>query len=559
MQARVGPGLVIGIVAAVFAGCSAAASTDRYFGKVDPPAGQVLRYISGSEPESLDPQIATGQPEARILMALYEGLTEIHPRTGQPIPAIASSWEANADNTAFTFHLRPDARFSDGSAITAADFVYSFRRGLEPALAARNAYLALDIVGAEAYNSGKGRAEDVGVDALDAHTLRIRLRQPVPFLPGLVTNQFFKVVPRRAIEAYGDTWTRPGHLISSGAFVLETWRPYDVMVVARNPMYWDAKRVRLDRITFYPLEDSTTMYNLYKAGEVDAVFNHTVPTGWIESVRHFADYQNAPELANMYVLFNTTKPPMNDVRVRKAFNAAIDKVGLGEYLHSSTAISSFVPPGIFDDYPYPSGDPYDPAKARALLAEAGYRNAAGAYDPATFPIGQVAYTYNTVEANRQVAEYLQAQWKQNLGLTVPLHNVEWRTFLQQRSDLAYEGMARGAWIGDYMDPFTFLNLFSTTASENGSGWTDATYQRLLADANREQDPHRRSERLAAAEQYLLTVQPIAPLQVQTTNFMRKPYVKGLYPNPVTLHAWKFVYIEHDPAKWDDQRPIDGAD
>ncbi len=532
-------------------GCTTASTSSRYFGATDPPEGQALRYVTGSEPESLDPQISTGQPEGRIDMALYEGLTEMDPRTALPIPAIASSWEPNGDNTEFTFHLRSEARWSDGTPITADDFVYSFRRGLSPALAARSAYLAYDIVNAEAYNAGQVRAEALGVDAVDAHTLRIRLRRPLPFLPGLLTNQFFRPVPRQAVERYGEAWANVGRLVASGPFMLQTWRPYDELVVVRNPLYWDAANVRLDSISFYPLEDQTTIMNLYKAGEVDAVLNHTVPVGWIENLRRFDDYMDAPELANMYVCFNTTKPPMDDVRVRRAFNAAIDKVGLSDYLHASKPLFSFVPEGLFDGYPYPGGPPYDPEHARALLAEAGYRNQDGAYDPSTFPIQDVEYMYNTTDTNRQVGEFVQAQWKQNLGLTVALRNTEWRTFLQSRSDLDYKGTARGAWIGDYMDPFTFLNLFSTLGSENCTGWTDATYQTMLADANREPDHRRRYDLLAQAEQYLLDHQPIAPLQTQDTNFVKKPYVKGLYPNPLTMHAWKFVYIEHDPARWDD--------
>lgn len=551
MQARRWFALSAVVAAAFAAGCTTAASDARYFGKVDPPEGQNLRYITGSEPESLDPQIATGQPEARIFLALFDGLTEIHPRTAQPIPSLASSWEPNSDNTEFTFHLRPDARWSDGTPITAGDFVYTFRRGLSPGLAARNAYLGWDIVNAEAYTSGQARAEDVGVDALDPHTLRIRLRRPVPFLPGLLTNQFFRPVPRQAVERWGDAWTQPEHIVTSGPFTLDTWKPYDRMVVVRNPMYWDAARVRLDRITFYPTEDQVTVLNLYKAGEVDAFYNHTVPVAWIESVRHFQDYMDAPELGNMYVLFNTTQPPMDNPLVRKAFNGAIDKVGLEHYLHATSALRSFVPEGVFEAYPRPDGPPYDPERARALLAEAGYRDASGAYAPSTFPIDQVEYTYNTNEVNRQVGEFIQAQWKQNLGLTVPLRNVEWRTFLQMRSDLAYNGMVRGAWIGDYMDPYSFLNLFSTAGSENGSGWTDATYQRLLADANREPNHERRYALLADAERYLLDIMPMAPLQTNRTNFMKKPYVKGLFPNPLTMHPWKFVYVEHDPSKWDE--------
>jgi oligopeptide transport system substrate-binding protein len=545
------PAFVLGLVLAVSPGCTTASSSSRYFGRTDPPAGQNLRYVSGSEPESLDPEVSDGQPEGRIDMALYEGLTEIDPKTAQPIPAIASSWEPNGDNTVFTFHLRPEARWSDGTPITSADFVYSFRRGLSPALASRSAYLAFDIVNAEDYNSGKAPAESVGVDAVDAHTLRIRLRRPAPFLPGLLTNQFFKPVPRQAVEQYGDGWTKPGHLVASGPFMLKTWRPYDRLVVVRNPEYWDAVHVRLESITFFPLEDQTTIMNLYEAGDIDAFLNHTVPAGWIESLRHYGDYMDAPELTNTYVCLNTTRPPMNDLRVRQAFNAAIDKVGLAQYLHSAKPLFTFLPDELFQGYPPVRGEPFDPAHARALLAEAGYHDANGQYDPSRFPIDQVEYLYNTVDVNRQVGEFLQAQWKQNLGLTVPLKNAEWRTFLQTRADLDYRGMARGAWVGDYVDPFTFLNLFSTLGAENCTGWSDATYQQMLSDANREPDRERRYALLGRAEQYLLDHQPVLPLLTQSTNFMRKPYVKGLYANALTMHAWKYVYIEHDPAKWDE--------
>jgi oligopeptide transport system substrate-binding protein len=582
--------------------CAAASSESPYFGTTEPPDGQRLRYVSGSEPESLDPQIGTGQPEARIYLALFEGLTEMHPKTAEPIPGIAERWESNGDNTVFTFHLRKNARWSDGSAITAADFVYSWRRGLTPALAARNAYMAYDLEYAQAFNEGAVfardpaskvflttgssghrvilpgdaaarekaikadpalasarnaefvpvRAEDLGVEAVDDHTLRVRLMRPVPFLPGLVAHQFFRPVPRRAVEAHGEAWTRPGNMISSGAFILRTWKPYDEIVVVRNPMYWDAATVKLDEIAFYPLEEQTTMMNLYKAGQVDATYNHTVPTGWVDSIRHFKDYMNAPELALDYYVFNTTRPPFNDVRVRKAFNMAVDKVALAHYMRVTKPSTSFVPEGIFPGYPRPEGDPFDPVRARALLAEAGFKDASGQFDPARFPIKEVEITYNTAERNKNVAEFIQAQWKQHLKLTVPLKNIEWRTFLSLRESLQYRGVARAGWIGDYLDPYTFLDLFATPTGNNSTGWFDPEYARVLREANRETDPAARYAALARAEKMLLDVQPVMPLSTNATNFVKKPYVKGLYPNPLTLHAWKFVYIEHDPSRWDDE-------
>ena len=529
-------------------GCTTQAEDSGYFGRTVPPDGQTLRYISGSEPESLDPQVSSGQPEARLHVGLYDGLTEYHPETAQPIPALAERWEPNADNSAFTFHLR-QAQWSNGDSITAEDFVYSLRRGLAPEFASRIAYLAYYIKGAQAYNEGRGRAEDVGVEAVDARTVRYTLTQPLPFFPGLVAHQFFRPVPRKTVEAYGQAWTQPQHIVTSGAFMLAHWKPYDRLIFTRNPKYWDAANVKLERITFYPMEDATTMMNLYKSGEVDAVYNHIPPASWVTHLRTLKDYMDEPECAVDYYMFNTTKPPMDDIRVRKAFSMAVDRDALAAYQRNVKPNSGFIPEGIFPGYPRPAGDSFNAERARALLAEAGYRDANGAYDPATFPISLVELTYNTSERNRQIAEFVQAQWKQNLQLTVPIKNMEWKTFLDHRAKLEYRGMARAGWVGDYMDPYTFLDLFSTKFGDNGTGWSPPEYVRAVHSANREHDPMKRYQMLARAEKMLLDAQPIIPLTTNATNWVKKPYVKGMYANPVTIHAWKFVYIEPDPAKW----------
>jgi len=213
-------------------------------------------------------------------------------------------------------------------------------------------------------------------------------------------------------------------------------------------------------------------------------------------------------------------------------------------------LTAFTPEGIFPGYPQPKGDPYNVERARELLAEAGYRDGSGKFDPGKFPANDLEILYNTTEKNRQVAEFVQAQWKQNLGITVPLRNMEFRTYLVARSNMEYKGFARAGWIGDYMDPYTFLDIFSVPRSNNGTGWWEPEYVRMLSEANRTLDQQKRYELLAKAEAYMLDVQPIIPLTTNATNYVKKPYVKGLYPNPATLHAWKFVYIEHDPAKWD---------
>jgi oligopeptide transport system substrate-binding protein len=543
-----------GLVTATGCSSTTRAESSQYFGKAEAPEGQRLRYISGSEPESLDPQVSTGQPEARIYLALFEGLTEYHPVTGQVIPAIAERWETNADNTEFTFHLRRNARWSNGDPITARDFVYSLHRGLSPTLAARSAYLAYYIKGAQAYNEGKGRPEDVGIAAVDDYTLKLTLATPVPYLTGLLAHQFFRLVPQKAIEKYGDGWTRPENIVTCGAFKVKTWRSYDRLILVRDPMYWDAKTVRLDEITFYPVEDSTTMMNLYKAGEVDAVYNHTVPYAWVDELRGLKDYMDKPENAVEYYMLNTKKPPTNDLRVRRAFNMAIDKNALAVYRRVVKPLTAFTPEGIYPGYPQPKGDPFDPQKARDLLAEAGYRDATGKYDPSKFPINQMEISYNTTESNKQTAEFVQAQWKQNLKLTVPLKNIEWKTFLDSRAKLQYNGAARAGWVGDYMDPYTFLDLFSTEFGDNGTGWSPPEYVTMLRAANTQHDPAARYALLAKAEAFLLAAQPFIPLYTSATDWLKKPYVKGMYANPLTLHAWKFVYIEHDRSKWDRDDP-----
>jgi len=638
------------------AGCTTHASRSEFFGKVEPPEGQVLRYVSGSEPESLDPQVSSGQPEARIYMALYDGLAEYHPKTMEPIPSIAERWVINEDATEFVFFLRHDAKFSNGDPITAKDFVYTIHRGFSPELASRLANLGYDIKYAEAYNSmdsfvrdpatgrfllaseakpadakedsaattgqaadapseqdaqfrqrlsmkgedaapdtpfhkfmhsperlvvpsdekerqkafkanpklqslvaGKEfvpvKADDVGVEAVDDYTLRITMRQPASYFLGLVPHQFFRVLPRKVIENYGGNWTKPENIVCSGAFKLAEHKPYNQLVVVRNPNFWDAANVHLDKIIFYPLEDITTMMNLYKAGDVDATYNHTVPASWLKSgVRNYKDYMDAPENADEFWDINTTKPPMNDARVRRAFNMAVDKRALAEYRVVAKPGFTLVP-DIFHKYPRPQGDDFNPEKAKQLLAAAGYRDAGGNFDPKKFPVNDVEINYNTSESNRQVAEFVQAQWKENLGITVPLRNVEWKTFLDMRSKLDYKGFARAGWVGDYMDPYTYLSIFTAKeGGDNGTGWYDPKYNRMLADANAQSDETKRNEMLAKAEAYFLDQQPVVTLLITETSWMKKPYVKGMYPNPGTLHAWKYVYIEHDQAKWDHQMP-----
>lgn len=646
---QLGVGLVLVVVALANVSCAVLGKNKVFYGKTEVPRQNVLRYYTGDEPESLDPQIGTLQPDARIYMAMFEGLVEYGPKDMKPIPAIAERWQINADNSEFVFYLRRNARWSNGEAINAHDFVYSFRRALLPKLAARNAGFAYHIMYAEAYNQGavfvqdgpnrfllqrdfgpaskaplplsqkplqpreaeyeraatdpkpdpdttlhqlmhspvrltlprdeKARnkllsknpqlnaavagkklvdvlPEDVGVEAVDDYTVRISLRRSVPFFLDLLANPYFRLVPQSAITKFGDRWTEPAHIVTCGPFKMRSWRPYNELTVIKDPMYWDAANVRLDEIDFYPLADLPSVMNVYKVGGFDAVANHVVPIAWLDVVRPTKDYMEAPEAAAIYIVINTTKPPMNDLRVRKAFNLAIDKQNWVAWRKIVKPLAGIVPAEVFAGYPYPKAERFDPEKARALLAEAGYavaRKSDGSYECPKFPVDQIEYSFPSATPNKIMGEFMQAQWKQNLGITVPLRSMESKTFFSYRPSLEYKGMAFGGFVADYLDPYTFLGVFYVPTGDNSTGWWDQKYADMLDEANT-LAVSKRLELLAKAEQLMIDAQPIIPIETSAVNWVKKPYVKGMYPNGGSLFPWKFVYLERDPSKWDYSTP-----
>ena len=461
--------------ALLVAGCTARAQKQEWFGVLSPPPGQTLRYISGSEPESLDPQVSSSQVDARIDVALYEGLLEYHPKTLEPIPGIAERWVSNGDTSEFVFFLRRNAKFSNGDPITARDFVYTVRRGLRPELASRVAFMAWDIKYAEAFNTGGAfvrdpktgrfvlaseaaesegegggasqaataqesakagydiapetdfhkliheperlvvpsdekqrakqvkassklaallegkelvpvKAEDIGVEAVDDYTIRFTMKQPTPYFLGITQHQFFRALHEKTVERFGVAWSKPGNIVCSGSHMLAEHTPYYQIVVVKNPNYWDAARVRLEKITFVPLEEQTTMMNLYKAGEIDATYNHTVPASWLKAgVRYVKDYMDAPENGSQYWQLNTKSGPTTDKRFRKALAISIDRKALESFRVVSKANGAFVPTGILPGYQSPPGFTLDVEGAKRLLAEAGYKDASGNFDRSNFP------------------------------------------------------------------------------------------------------------------------------------------------------------------------------
>jgi len=580
---------------------SACAPPAAYFGKIEPPEGAVLRVGNGADPASLDPHRAPGSVEEQIVINLFEGLTEYDPVTLEPIPAVAEAWEMDARAMRFRFHLRRAARWSTGRPVTAWDFVYSWRRALAPETASPNAYLLYYIKNAEAYNTGKlkvrdrrtgrfltdefGRdllltaeeadrirrgagsdaeprlqqlrryvegfvweavslsAEDVGVRALDEHTLEVETEVPTAFFLKLTSLGVYRPVPREAVERHGRAWTRPEHIVSNGPFRLVEFEPGRRVVLEKNPLYWDAARVRLERVIFYPYSEATTLLNLYKAGEVDVLVSGFLPPYALRLLRRTRDYVSGPYLLSYFLLVNVRRRPLSDGRVRRALALAIDRERLCQRLLAAgqQPLGAFTPSDFHGLYPRPKGVEYDPERARRLLAAAGYPEGRGL---------RLRYLYNAGALHAQIAEALQAEWRRIFPqIRIELVAQEWQVYLETVR-LGDFDLARRSFSADFSDPTSFLDSMLSTSPNNPTGWVNPDYDRLVQHANAEPDVHRRMALLARAEHVLLEDMPIIPIYSSVASFLRKPYVRGWHANILDRHPLKFVVVEKTAPAFD---------
>ena len=514
------------------------ASAQRYFGSVTPPRDNFLRMNNGAEPETYDPGLAVGQPDGRVARILFEGLTVPNAETLAPEPGQASRWEASADGLTYTFHLRPNLVWSDGTRLDAHDFVWSWLRVLKPATAARYASLLYPIRNAESYNKGElTDSTQVGVAAPDDSTLIVRLHDPTPYFLFLTQFYTYLPVPRQAITRWGSQWTRPGHIVSNGAFTLAEWRQQDRFVFRRNPRYWDAASVRLDGIIAYSVEDLNTSVNLYKAGVIDWTTSGYIPAPFVPYLFQYADFQHAPFQNIYFYSVNVTRKPLDNVWVRRALNYAIDRDAIARDLLKGMRDpwGNFTPRG-YPGYTPPPPVRFDPAKARACLAKAGYPDGRGC--------PKISIMFNTSEDHRRIAEAIQQMWTRELHIPVELSNQEWGSYLQATTQLQYD-VARRGWIGDYLDPNTFLACMVTGDGNNRTGWSNPRYDALLRAAAREVDPAKRFALLRDAEALLLDESPVLPIYHYIVNDLVKPYVRGIFPTALDTHPLKRVWIDRD--------------
>lgn len=520
------------------ASCAPPARDDRYFGSITPPKGQVFRFNNGPEPEGTDPGVISGQPDGRVARMLFEGLVTADPQTLQPSPGLAYRWEISADGLVYTYHLRPGLQWNDGTPLTSRDFLYSWTRALDPITVSRNASLLYPIRNAEAFNKGElTDATQLGLAAPDDSTFVVTLENPTAYWLFLNSYYTFLPVPRHTIEKWGVRWTRPEHIVNNGAYKLDYWKQYDRFEFVPNEKYWDRSAVKLERIIAYTVDDLNTSANLYKAGVIDWNPSGYIPGPFIPQMQPFKDFRKGRYQGVYFYSVNVTRKPYDNVHVRRALNLAIDRVSITrDVLKGSREPWGRVTPAGYPGYEGAAQVVYDPARAREELAKAGFPGGKG------FP--KLNILFNTSEDHRRIAETIQAMWKRDLGINVELSNQDWGSYLQATTSLQYD-VARRAWIGDYLDPNSFLQMLTSGDGNNRSGWSDPEYDALIKQAARTLDPAERFKVLQQAETLAVEAAPFLSIYHYSTIELVKPWVRGLYPTALDTHPLKAVFIDHD--------------
>lgn len=506
---------------------------------------QILHRGNGTQPEGLDPHLSESVPSSNVQRDLFEGLVS-RAADGSIRPGVAERWEVSDDGLTWTFFLRENARWSNGDRLTAEDWLFSFRRIVDPATGSRFAILLNPILHAEDIVAGRRPVDSLGVRVLDEQTLAIDLEAPNPLLQEVLTHTLASPVHRATVEAHGDRWARPGTLVSNGAFMLEELAMHSHIRLVRSPHYWDVDRVLLDEVFFYPTEDLAAELMRYRAGAIS--WTNDVPAtqfNWIEA--NLADELEVYNWFGTYYFgFNTTRPPFDDPRVALALSLAIDRDIITDKLtrFGQRPTFAFTPPGIPGYTPPESpwatwSQEEREAHARDLLAQAGY----GPDNPL-----RVEIRFNTHEDHRRISLAIGAMWQQALGVHATMINEEFRVFLNTRRQRAVTEVFRAGWIGNYLDPMYFLELFTSDNPQNDVGFFDETFDDLLRQAARSADLAERFALLHEAETLLLERQPFAPLYTYVSARMVKPYVQGWEPNVLDQHPSRFMFLlRQDPV------------
>ena len=502
-------------------------------------AEQVLRKNNGAEPGTLDPHRAEGVPASNVLRDLFEGLV-IELPSGEYTPGVAESWTVSADAKKYVFKIRQNAKWSNGDNFTAHDYVYSLRRSVDPNTLSNYSSMLYPIKNARAIVLGELQPERLGVYADSEKTLRIELEEPTPYFLSLLTHSTTYPVHRPSVEELGQFFTRPGNLISNGAFKLEEWRVQSHIKVIKNNQYWDSENTTLSAAYYYSLDEPNSALKRYRANELD--FTDTIPLEQLPLIKACMakEYRVAPYFGSYYYGFNNTKPPFkNNPDLRKALNMAIDRDILVNIVIGAGQIPaySFVPPVKTFQPQEPEWAKWSKeereAEALRLYKRAGYNK--------EMPL-EIEVLYNTSENHKKVALAVAAMWKQTLGAKTTLRNQEWKVFLETRRLQKETQIFRAGWIGDYDDPNTFSQMMHSENEMNHPGYNSKEYDDLVDLAATKNAGEERLDDLRAAEKVLTRDLPIIPLYFYVSQHMIKPWVVGLEDNVMDHHYSKYVKI-----------------
>lgn len=511
----------------------------------------ILHKGNGTEPQSLDPHTATGVPEHKIISAIFEGLVSKDPTTLEIKPGVAESWTISDDGKRYIFKLRDNAKWSNGDAVTAHDFSWSWWRALQPQLGNQYVFMYFPIKNAEAFFKGEVSDWDqVGIKALDDLTLQIELRNPTPFFLQLLDHYSSYPLHRPTIEKWGapdesyTRWTRPENIVSNGPFKLKEWRLNKVLSITRNEHYWASDSIRLNGVRFYPIESPVVEERMFRAGQI-----HYSNTTAIDRLPYYREnnpdvLRIAPYLGTYLYRINTKLEHLKDPRVRKALAMTIDRDTLiRTVLHGlQTPAYAITPPGLLGYQP-PKVFEYDPQGARELLAQAGYPNGEG------FP--EFELQFNTSESHRKIAVAIQQMWKTKLNINVRLQNKDWKVYLDDEATGNFE-VSRAGWIGDYIDPNTFLDMWVSGSGLNRTGWANPEYDDLVL--KQAPEAKTREARFAAfykAEEILINDMPFIPIYTYSSHRYQHPSVQGLPNNLLDYSNFRYVSLNQN---WQSQQP-----
>ncbi|MCG5129361.1 oligopeptide ABC transporter substrate-binding protein OppA [Enterobacter mori] len=527
-----------GILTALIAGSAMAA---------DVPAGvqlaekQTLVRNNGAEVQSLDPHKIEGVPESNVNRDLFEGLlvTDVD---GHPAPGVAEKWE-NKDFKVWTFHLRKDAKWSDGTPVTAEDFVYSWQRLANPNTASPYAsYLQYGhIANIDDIIAGKKPVTDLGVKAIDANTFEVTLSEPVPYFYKLLVHPSVSPVPKSAVEKFGEKWTQPANIVTNGAYKLKDWVVNERMVLERNPQYWDNAKTVINQVTYLPISSEVTDVNRYRSGEIDMTYNN-MPIELFQKLKKEIpkEVHVDPYLCTYYYEINNQKAPFTDVRVRTALKLALDRDIIVNKVKNQGDLPaySYTPPytdgmKLVEPEWFKWSQEKRNEEAKKLLAEAGYT----ANKPLTFNL-----LYNTSDLHKKLAIAVASIWKKNLGANVKLENQEWKTFLDTRHQGTFD-VARAGWCADYNEPTSFLNTMLSDSSNNTAHYKSPAFDKIIGDTLKVTDDAQRAELYAKSEEQLDKDSAIVPVYYYVNARLVKPWVGGYTgKDPLDNISVKNLYI-----------------